>query len=226
MVSVIDHEKFEGIYWVLDDNKRKLATRNLVPGFRSYNEQVVEYEGREYRIWSPFRSKPAAAIINGLQTFPVRKGSRILYLGIASGTTASHFSDIVGPTGIIYGIEISDRPLRELIKVCEARRNIVPIMGDARKPDEYSMYLEQVDIVYADIAQPFQAQIVVDNALFLKDNGHVMLAIKASSIDATRPPDEVFSREVETLESAGFRLKQIVSLEPYERKHALVVAEL
>lgn len=226
MAKVVEHERFKGIYWVLEEEKRKLATKNLVPGFRSYNEQIVEHEGREYRIWSPLRSKPAAAIVNGLKIFPIRSGSRVLYLGIASGTTASHFSDIIGPSGVIYGIEISDRPLRELIKVCETRRNIVPIMGDARKPDEYSMYLEQVDVVYADVAQPFQAQIIVDNAVFLKDKGHVMLAIKASSIDATKPPDEVFSREVEILEEAGFKLKQIVRLEPYERKHALVVAEL
>jgi len=225
VARVVEHEDFTGVYWVLEEDKRKLATKNLVPGFRSYNEQVVEYGGEEFRIWSPLRSKPAAAIVNGLRVFPVRSGSRILYLGIASGTTASHFSDIIGRSGVIYGVEISDRPLRELIKVCEARKNIVPIMGDARKPDEYSMYLEQVDVIYADVAQPFQAQIVVDNAVFLKDGGHVMLAIKASSIDATRPPDEVFTREVETLEKAGFKLRQVVSLEPFERKHALVVAE-
>ena len=51
----------------------------------------------EYRVWNPFRSKLAAAILGGVDKIHMRPGSKVLYLGAASGTTVSHVSDIVGP---------------------------------------------------------------------------------------------------------------------------------
>lgn len=51
----------------------------------------------EYRIWNPFRSKLAAAIMAGIEDVWIRPKSKVLYLGAASGTTVSHVSDIVGP---------------------------------------------------------------------------------------------------------------------------------
>ena len=55
-------------------------------------------EGKiEYRVWNPFRSKLAAAIVGGVDKIHIKPGSKVLYLGAASGTTVSHVSDIVGP---------------------------------------------------------------------------------------------------------------------------------
>ncbi len=51
----------------------------------------------EYRVWNPFRSKLAAAILGGVDQIYMPPGSKVLYLGAASGTTVSHVSDIVGP---------------------------------------------------------------------------------------------------------------------------------
>ncbi len=51
----------------------------------------------EYRVWNPFRSKLAAAILGGVDKIHIKPGSKVLYLGAASGTTVSHVSDIVGP---------------------------------------------------------------------------------------------------------------------------------
>jgi len=51
----------------------------------------------EYRVWNPFRSKLAAAILGGVDKIHIAPGSKVLYLGAASGTTVSHVSDIVGP---------------------------------------------------------------------------------------------------------------------------------
>ena len=51
----------------------------------------------EYRVWNPFRSKLAAAILGGVDNIHIGPGSKVLYLGAASGTTVSHVSDIVGP---------------------------------------------------------------------------------------------------------------------------------
>ncbi len=55
-------------------------------------------EGKiEYRVWNPFRSKLAAAILGGVEKIHIQPGAKVLYLGAASGTTVSHVADIVGP---------------------------------------------------------------------------------------------------------------------------------
>lgn len=52
-------------------------------------------------MWNPFRSKLAAAILGGIDKIHMVPGSKVLYLGAASGTTVSHVSDIVGPVSVI-----------------------------------------------------------------------------------------------------------------------------
>lgn len=79
-----------------------LATRNLVVGESVYGEKRVSVDDEtgtsvEYRIWNPFRSKLAAAMMGGLDHVHITPGTKLLYLGAASGTTVSHCSDIVGP---------------------------------------------------------------------------------------------------------------------------------
>jgi len=143
------HKKFEGVFLV----DGKLATVSLLPGRSVYGEQLVKSGKKEYRIWSLYRSKPAAAIKKGLEKLHLKKGMSIIYLGVASGTTVSHFSDIVGKEGIIYGIDIAERVLRELIPHAEKRGNIVPILADARRPESYeNLVLGKVDLLYEDVA--------------------------------------------------------------------------
>lgn len=59
----------------------------------------------EYRVWNPFRSKLAAAILGGIDQIHMPPGSKVLYLGAASGTTVSHVSDIVGPVRITFFVK-------------------------------------------------------------------------------------------------------------------------
>lgn len=61
-------------------------------------------------------------------------GSKVLYLGAASGTTVSHVSDLVGETGVVYGVEFSKRSGRDLVNLAKKRTNIIPIIDDARYP--------------------------------------------------------------------------------------------
>lgn len=85
------------------------------------------------------------------------------------------------------------------------------------------MLLSTVDVIFADVAQPDQARIVIHNAQsFLKDNGHVVISIKASCVDSTAPPDEVFRQQIEELTNNSFKAIEQVTLEPYERDHAMV----
>ncbi|MDN5321010.1 MAG: fibrillarin-like pre-rRNA processing protein [Thermococcaceae archaeon] len=220
----VKKHKFPGVYIVIDDDgSEKIATKNLVPGQKVYGERVIKWEGEEYRIWNPNRSKLGAAILNGLKNFPIKPGSTVLYLGIASGTTASHVSDIVGWEGKIFGIEFSPRVLRELVPLVEERRNIIPILGDATKPEEYRALVTKVDVIFEDVAQPTQAKILIDNAkAYLKSGGYGMISIKSRSIDVTKEPEEVF-REVEKELGEYFEVIERISLEPYEKDHALIV---
>ena len=220
----VKKHKFPGVYTVIeDDGSERIATKNLVPGQKVYGERIVKWKGEEYRIWNPNRSKLAAAILNDLKNFPIKPETTVLYLGIASGTTASHVSDILGWEGKIFGIEFSPRVLRELVPLVEERRNIIPILGDATKPEEYRALVTKVDVIFEDVAQPTQAKILVDNAkAYLKSGGYGMISIKSRSIDVTKEPEEVF-REVEKELGEYFEVVERISLEPYEKDHALIV---
>lgn len=205
-----------------------LVTRNLVPGSEVYGEKriSVENEGEkiEYRVWNPFRSKLAAAIMGGVDAIHMPPGSRVLYLGAASGTTVSHVSDIVGPEGLVYAVEFSHRSGRDLLNVAKKRTNIIPIIEDARHPLKYRMLVGMVDTIFADVAQPDQARIVSLNAQhFLKNGGHFVISIKASCIDSTAQPEAVFASEVKKLQADKLKPQEQLTLEPYERDHAVVV---
>ncbi len=227
VVEARPHENFRHVYYLkFEDGTERLATRNLTPGRRVYGEQLIRVDDVEYRVWNPYRSKLAAAILNGIREMPIEEGAHVLYLGAASGTTPSHISDIVGPHGIIYSVEFSPRVFREFMEklVDQGRRNLVPILGDARFPQQYAMYVKGVDVVYIDVAQPAQAKLLADNAdFYLKSGGHVMLVIKAMSIDVTQEPSETFKREIEHLKERGFEIVDVVHLEPYDVAHAMVV---
>jgi len=168
----------------------------------------------------------AAAILGGMEDVWIKPGSKVLYIGAAAGTTVSHVSDIVGPKGAVYAVEFSHRPGRDLLGVAKLRTNIIPIIEDARHPLKYRMLVGMVDTIFADVAQPDQARIVALNAThFLKNHGHAVISIKASCIDSTATPESVFSREVKKLRSENFRPIEQLTLEPYERDHAVVTAE-
>jgi fibrillarin-like pre-rRNA processing protein len=211
-------KEFENIFWI----NGKLATENLVPGSSVYGERLIKQGGKEFRLWDPTRSKPAAAIYKGLNVFPISKNSKILYLGIASGTTSSHFSDIIGKAGIVYGIEISERVLREILPVAKERKNIVPILADARTPEEYS-WIEEVDVVYADVAIPDMSEVLIRNSkFFLKDQRYAMIAIKSRSIDVSKNPKQVYKEERDKLEKY-FNVLDFVVLDPFEKDHGFFV---
>jgi len=83
----------------------------------------------------------------------------------------------------------------------------------------------KVDGIYADVAQPDQGGIVVENArVFLKSGGWVVLAVKSRSIDVTKAPRMIYEAEIEKLRAGGFEIVESLELDPFEKDHALVVA--
>ena len=213
-------------FWVKVDGQEKLATENLVAGNQVYKEKLVNKKGIEYRVWDPFRSKLAAVIMNGLEIFPFKEKSKVLYLGVSTGTTISHISDIVGPGGIIFGVEHSSRVARDFLdRVASYRKNIIPIMQDARQPQQYFSVFGKVDVVYVDIAQPDQTEIAIANCkMYLKNEGYLFLVIKTRSIDVTKAPRKIIENEKKKLQT-NFELEQVIDLMPYDKDHAIVISK-
>ncbi len=201
---------------------KKLLTENLVPGKTQYAKSVIRKGGKEYREWDPYHSKMAAAVAKGLKNFPIKKGLKILYLGIASGQTASFFSDIIGKDGIIYGVEISERCMQDLNPVAADRKNIVPILANAKLPEQYG-WIEKVDVVYQDVASDDQSEVLIRNCeKFLKPDGFAVMVIKARSIDVVKDPREVYKQELKKLEKY-FKILERIELQPFEKDHMFLV---
>ncbi|XP_953428.1 fibrillarin, putative [Theileria annulata] len=238
-VVVVPH-RFPGVY-IAKGKSDALVTRNMVVGESIYGEKRIEVtnedgEKIEYRMWNPFRSKLGATIIGGVANMPIGIGSKVLYLGAANGTTVSHVSDMVGPTGLVYAVEFSHRSARDLTNMAKRRPNIVPIVEDARQPQKYRMLVGMVDIIFADVAQPDQARIVAMNAdHFLKPAGWYIIAIKANCVDSTASPEAVFAgllptehnyvAEVDKLRKENCKPREQLTLEPYHRDHAVVIGQ-
>lgn len=204
--------------------RKTLLTKNLAPGKKVYNEDLVLRGGAEFRAWDPFRSKLAAAIIKGLPSDVIPEGAKVLYLGASTGTTISHVSDLVGPTGLVVGVEFAPRVAREFVeRVARERKNVIPFVADARDPSKYAV--TWVDVVYCDIAQPDQTEIALANCeKLLKKGGSIVLVVKSRSIDVLKEPSEVFEEEGRKLESAGFVVKSVIELSPFDKDHALILA--
>jgi fibrillarin-like pre-rRNA processing protein len=222
----IDERDLESdvIKWISINGEKNVATLNLVKGSNVYGEKLIKQDGEEYRLWDPFRSKLAAALKKGMKNMPIRNGTKVLYLGASTGTTVSHVSDIVGSSGIVFAVEPATRVARELIEnVASKRKNVMPILEDARKPRSYFSLFGTVDVVYCDIAQPDQTEIAMANcAAYLKQGGVMLLVVKTRSIDVTMDPRTVVMQEATKLEKNGFLIDQIINLEPFDKDHGMI----
>ncbi len=200
-----------------------LYTVNGAPGKDVYGERLVEADGVEYRRWDPARSKLAAMILLGARDLGLDQSSKVLYLGAAAGTTASHVSDIASE-GMVYCIEFSERSFRDLVKVCESRRNMIPVLADANMPREYQHMIEAIELVYQDVAQRNQVEIFARNIASF-EAGRGILMLKSRSVDVNRRPAEVFSQVREELARACLKVREVVDLGRYAKDHAAFVVE-
>ncbi len=180
-----------------------------------YNERMLG----NARVWDPFRSKLSALYHMGTGV-EITPGMRVLYLGAANGTTVSHVADYAD---VVYAVEFAPRPMQDLLEVSRRRKNIVPIMADATRPEQYAPLVEAVDLLYQDVAQPDQATIAIRNCAFLKTGGFLILMLKTRSVDVRKEPAEVFQDTLDALTSAGLVVQESVWLAPYHHDHAAIV---
>src|SRR2546422_1710965 len=179
--------KWEGVY----SDGPWLLTRNLVPGTTVYGEGLVGSDRGELRRWDANRSKLAAYLKVRGSVWPFRPTSSVLYLGAGNGTTASHVSDLCFQ-GTVTGVEISPRAFRDLLALSEKRLNLIPILGDAAKPETYQGRVGSVDVLYQDVAQRDQGSIFLRNMASVRSGGTGFLMIKSRSKDVAAKPSAVY----------------------------------
>jgi fibrillarin-like rRNA methylase len=208
----------DNVFFLTLDDMEMLSTLTCFP-----DESSLELEGKTYRPWNPVTSKLASMIMKGMK-IPLNRSSKVLYLGAASGTTVTRVADIADE-GLVYAVEFAPRPARDLLRSVEDRVNIVPIIADARYPEKYPPFMDRVDAIYQDIAQPGQAGIAIANAdKYLKSGGTLIMAIKAKSISSTEKVGDIFREELETLEKR-FEVLDKKSLEPLHHDHMAVLCK-
>ncbi|MCI4348027.1 MAG: fibrillarin-like rRNA/tRNA 2'-O-methyltransferase, partial [Thermoplasmata archaeon] len=195
------------------------ATEALADPASVYGERLIPRRAGFWRRWDPYRSKLSSALIKGFRGPLPQPGERWLYLGAATGTTASHIADLVGPQGAVYAVEMSLRPFARLLRLAERYPNLLPILGDARRPDEYSAWVPPVDGLYSDIAQADQTGIARRNGeLFLREGRPMLVVLKLSSLGRDRDPDESVERALTELRPWR-PSSPPVALEPFHRQH-------
>ncbi len=214
----------EEIFTNVFRDKKRLYTSNLVKGERVYGETLTKFKAKELREWAPYRSKVAACLANGLSILPLNEGDVVLYLGAATGTTVSHISDIVGREGLVYAVEFSERVIRNLLDLARQRNNIVPMLVDARLPNDY-LWVEQCHALFCDVAQPDATEIAMRNFDVFIEKGFLFLSVKSQSIDVTKDPKKLYEEELNKLKENGFIIVAAIDLEPFEEKHMMVVAQ-
>jgi len=187
----------------------------LSPGIVVGRERI--WKGK--RIWDPKHSK-LSALYHKINTpeFELTSSMRVLYLGAGNGTTVSFVADYVE---VVYAIDPSPEPMIDLISLAQKRTNIIPLLSDARKPETFSGIVEEVDLVYQDVAQPNQAAIFSLNCdIFLKTGGIGILMLKTRSVDVRQDPKEVSEAAVEIISHSGYTLFDSIWLEPWHKDHS------
>lgn len=188
-----------------------------------FAEELVERDGTIWRPWDARRSKLAAGIQKRLSQTGIREGDTVLYLGAAHGYTPSFIADMIGEKGTIFCLDFSATVVRDLLRKSSARTNMIPVLGDAKRPDDYAYRVTGADVIFMDIAQRDQTGIFIRNCeRFLKDGGFGILALKARSVDMTRNPKDIFKETYKALERM-YKVVDYRELDPLEKDHAIFI---
>ena len=190
----------------------------LSPGVAVGRERI--WKGK--RVWDPKHSKFSALYhkIN-IPELELTSSMQVLYLGAGNGTTVSFVADYVE---VVYAIYPSPEPMSDLISLARKRMNIIPLLSDARKSEEFSGIVEEVDLVYQDVAQPNQVEIFILNCnIFLKQGGIGIFMLKTRSVDVRQDPKEISEAAVEVISCSGYTVLDSVWLMPWHQDHSALL---
>ena len=146
----------------------------------------------------------------------------ILYLGAGAGATLTLMRQLA-PRSVIYAVEFAPLPMAQLVDSFRDDSKVIPILADASHPERYAFLVEDVGMIYQDVAQPEQAHIAIKNAFyFLRDGGMLIMMCKLRSINSTLPTKQVVQSQEETLGRA-FCMTDVINMSPSHRDHVCFV---
>ena len=224
--------KSKQIVWGVRKEGRSLWTRNAVKGI-SVRGEKRKRDGRiEWRRWDPTRSKVAAAILRtrGEPSYLLpTPGSTCLYLGASSGGTVSHIHDFVCGAdnhhgGQLVAVEISPRMVRDLVKLSDSRPGLVPVLGDARKPEQVAPFIwEMACWIHQDLSIADQAETFVKMATsFLAPDGIGLLSLKAARERSSEGDDNSrFQKAEQILRDSDLVFEERMDLRGLEEQHVV-----
>ena len=218
--------KEDVIFWVTVRNEKKLATLSNVSTNQDYKENLVEMNGKQHSIWNPYMSKLAAAIINGMEIFPILKKTKILYLDPTSEKTIKHISDIVGINGKIFVVRnIMKNSKNFLEQIAKNRSNIFTIIPDKTNPARLTGMTEMVDVIFIDITEHNQTESIIQNCKnHLRIGGFLMLIVPTKNIDFTNNPSKKNQEERKKLQTS-FDIIQEINLTDFFKEYSMVIAK-
>ena len=214
------------IFWITIKNKKKLATLNNASINEVYNEKLIKINGKQYNLWNPYTSKLAAAIVNGMEIFPILKKTKVLYLNGTIEKTLSHISDIIGVNGKIFILrDINENSKNFLENVMNDRTNVFTITRDNGDPAKFSSKTEMVNVVYVDITQHNETEVAIQNCKrYLRGGGFLMLVVPTKKIDFVNNPNGQNLEEIQKLQSS-FEIIQQINLTDFFKEHSMIIAK-
>ena len=218
--------KADTIFWITVKNKKKLATLNNASVNEVYNEKLIKMNGKQYNLWNPYTSKLAAAIVNGMEIFPILEKTKVLYLNSTIEKTLSHISDIIGVNGKIFILsDINENSKNFLENVMNDRTNVFTITRDNGDPVKFSSKTEMVNVVYVDITQHNETEVAIQNCKrYLRDGGFLMLVVPTKKIDFVNNPNGQNLEEIQKLQSS-FEIIQQINLTDFFKEHSMIIAK-
>ena len=192
------------IFWIIEKNGRKLATLN-------------NSKENEYRIWKPYRSKLAAAIINGIEIFPILKKSKILYFDTFMENTINHISDIIGIDGKIFLPK--NYTTSNFLGNIENNSTNISLINDIKKSA-----IDDVDILYVDALNQNFLDIVINSKVYLKKGGYLMLVIKTNEIFENQDSNAKENNRYKKIRSL-FNIIQEINLTDFFSGQTMLIAK-
>ena len=224
--------KSKSIVWGVRREGRSLWTRNAVKGVSVRNERRKRDGRIEWRRWDPSKSKVAAALLrtsSDPSSLLPTPGSTCLYLGASSGGTVSHIHDFVcgagnHHNGQLVAVEISPRMVRDLVRLSDKRKGLIPVLGDARRPEQISAFIrEKAHWIHQDLSIADQAETFVRMAnTFLAPGGIGLLSLKAASERSSDGDDNSrFQKAERILRDSELVLLERIDLTGLEEQHVV-----
>src|SRR3989344_8010847 len=206
------------IFWFDHKNGKKLATKNLIKGNRFHKDNILQKSQHEFRIWSPYTSKLAAAIINGLEILPIMKNSKVLYVAPYNDITTTHLSDIVGFDGQIVFITNLNKKSKFYNKSFTTRKNIKIIDLNNNNLDI------KVDVAYVDLVNSEEIEEAICFCkTHVKNNAYQILCLQTNLIKNINPNETVIKNR--KIFEANFEIIQEINLTDFFKNYSIVLGK-